>query len=286
MKTSIDVTVSIVTYNTKNEALKCIESIYKYTKNITFEIIVVDNNSSDGTVISVQNKYPNVKVIKNKKNKFYTKANNQALKEAKGDYFLILNSDTYFKNNAIQKMVHFLNTRKEYGACEGLELYENGTLVPNGSKNVTPIIDFYELSILGKRFKNKKKLRAFRYASKKRNETFDIEVGCDAFLMVRTEVMRKIKGYNENLNLYYTENDLCIRIRKEGYKIVHLGNSYLFHKVSYSANKLKWKKLELYYKDLKYYYKVHGYAILGLFLYFLLRLELILLRVFRPRMFT
>lgn len=280
-----DLTISIVSYNTQDDLKKCVRSIYKYTKHIKFEIIVVDNGSTDGTLEMLANFFPLVKVIKNKKNNFYSKANNQALAVAKGRYFLILNADTYFKNNSIFKIVSFMEENSDIGACEGLEIYENGKLIPNGSRNITPLLDFYELSTIGNKMKNKKIINTLRYSAKKRNETFEIEVGCDAFLLVRTSILKKIKGYDENLKLYYTENDLCMRIIKEGYRIVHYGKAFVYHKVSVSANKLKWKKLDLYYDDMLYYYNKNGYAFWGTLLFFLLKSEKVFLKIFRSNMF-
>lgn len=281
----MDVTISIASHNTSILLEKCIKSIQKYTKNVSYEILVVDNNSSDGTGLMIKNNFPKVTLIRNHKNNFYSKANNQALKIARGKYFLILNADTYFKDNSIKKIIDYLDNHKNVGAVEGLEIYENGRLLPNGSRNVTPLIDFYALSLLGKKFADKKTLNTYRYSNKNRRDTFEVEVGCDAFLAVMTNIMKKIGGYDEKLLLYYTENDLCIRIRQQGYTVVHLGSSYVYHKVSVSANKLKWKKLDLYYSDLLTYYKKNGYAVSGTLLYMLLKVEQVVLRVFRPHMF-
>lgn len=281
----MDITISIVSYNTSVLLEKCITSIQKYTKNVSYEIIVVDNNSTDNTRQMLAKNFPKVQLIKNSKNNFYSKANNQALKKARGKYFLILNADTYFTDNSIKKIFDYLETHKNVGAVEGLEIYENGKLLPNGSRDVTPLIDFYALSILGKKFRGRKKLKWYRYLNKDRSKTFEVEVGCDAFLAVRTHILKKIEGYDEKLLLYYTENDLCIRIRKLGYTVIHLGNTHVYHKVSVSANKLKWKKLDLYYNDLHYYYTKNGYKISGTLLYMLLKVEQVALRVFRPNMF-
>lgn len=282
----LDLSISIVAFNTKDDLDKCLASIYKHTKKITYEIFVVDNGSRDGTPQLVKRKYPQVKLTVHKKNKYFTKPNNESLKKANGRNFLILNADTWFVDNSLRKMVLFLDEHHTIGAIEGLEIYENGSFLPNGSRFSTPLIDFYELSILGRRFRLNKQVMRYRYSKKKRDETFDVDVGCDAFLMVKTKIMKQIKGYDEKFLLYYTENDLCMRIKKESYRIVHLGGAKVFHKVSVSANKLKWKKLEIYYKDLLQYYKKHGYFLSGVLLYILLKIELVILRVFRPHMFS
>lgn len=277
----IDVTISIVSYNTKGLLKRCLESIYKNAKGIRFEVIVVDNNSSDDSVKMLENKFPQVKLIKNKVNKYYTGANNQSLKIAKGKYFVILNSDTYFVDNSIKKMVDYMEENPDVGACEGLEIYENGTLVPTGSKFSTPLIDFYELSIIGNKLKNNNLINKYRLTEYDRKDIFEVDVGCDAFLMVRKKILDKIGGYDERFLLYYTENDLCLRIKKLGYRIVHFGNAKVIHTVSASVKKLGFKKMDIYYQDMLLYYRKHGNKVAGTLLYVLLKLEEVILRIIK-----
>lgn len=285
MKKSVDITISIASYNTKEYLNRCVSSIYKYAKGVTFEIIVVDNSSSDGTQKMVERTFPQVQLIKNKRNNYYGGANNQALQVARGEFFLILNADTYFVDNSIKKIVSYMKQNRKVGAAEGLEIYEDNRLVPNGSRFSTPLVDFYELSFIGKHFKNQKRIDRYRYKGKNRRETFPVDVGCDAFLVVQTKLLRDIEGYDETMLLYYTENDLCLRIKKAGYSVVHFGPAFVYHKVSVSANKLKWKKLDLYYHDMRRYYTKNGYMFSGNVLYALLKCEKLLLQIFRPTMF-
>lgn len=280
----IDLTISIVSYNTRDLLKRCLNSIFECTKGIVFEITVIDNASKDGSVDMVRKSFPKVKLIINKENAMFTHANNQALKIAKGKYFLVLNSDTYFKDNSLKKMVDYMNGHPKVGALEGLEIYEDGELIPNGSLFSTPLIDFYELSIIGKRLKNQRVVDKYRLKEKSRKTTFEIDVGCDAFLLVRTDVLKKVGGYDEKFKLYYTENDLCFQIKKQKYKILHFGEGFVMHTVSVSANKLGWKKMDIYYKDLLYYYIKHGYIVSSFALYLLLKIEQLLLKIVRPNM--
>lgn len=271
------VTVSIVSYNTKDLIKRCITSIFKKTKGITIEVIVVDNASSDGTPEEIERSFPQVNVIKNKKNAFFARANNQALKKAKGKYFLVLNADTYFTDNSIYTMVEYLKKNKKVGAVEGLEIDQFGKEVPTGSKFSTPLIDFYELSLIGKRLKKYFLKTDFRYSGVSRKETFPVDVGCDAFLMVRTDLMKKIKGYDNKFDLFYTENDICLRIKKLGYEVTHLGSAKVIHHVSSSISKIGWRKMDIYYRDLYHYYKKHFTPHSALILFSLLKSEQYLL---------
>ncbi len=271
------VTVSIVSYNTKDLIKRCIASIFKKTKGITIEVIVVDNASSDGTVEEIEKSFPQVTVIKNKKNAFFARANNQTLKKAKGNFFLVLNADTYFTDNSIKTMVDYLKKNRKVGAVEGLEVDQFGKDVPTGSKFSTPLIDFYELSLIGKRLKKYFLKEDFRYSGISRKETFSVDVGCDAFLMLRTDLMKKIKGYDNVFDLFYTENDVCLRIKKLGYEVIHLGSAKVVHHVSSSISKIGWRKMDIYYRDLYQYYKKHFSLLSALVLFSLLKGEQYLL---------
>lgn len=278
---NIELTISIVSFNSKDLLKRCLSSINKYLTGLSYEVIVVDNGSKDGTVKMIKESFSRVTVLTNKKNVFFAKANNQALIIAKGKYFLILNQDAYFIDDSIKKMIMFMDKNPDVGACEGLEIYENGKIVPTGSRLSTPLIDFYELSLIGKRIKNKRKIDEYRLIKKNRKDVFDIDVGCDAFLLVRKEILNKLSGYDENFLLYYTENDICLRIKKLGHRVVHYGLSKVMHRVSASVDLLGWKKMDIYYRDMFYYYKKHGFLTEGLVLFGLLKLEQFFLKSFK-----
>src|SRR3990167_4925997 len=145
----IDLTVSIVSYNTQDLLRRCLASIFKHTQSINFEVIVVDNASVDGSVAMVKHEFPQIKLIRNRRNRFYAPANNQALQLARGRYFLILNSDIFLTTNAFKKMINYLDRHLQIGAVEPLQLDVAGKVVPTGSRHNTPLTDFYELSWVG-----------------------------------------------------------------------------------------------------------------------------------------
>ncbi len=279
-----DVSISIVSYNTKKLLARCLRSIYQKTKGIKFEIIVIDNNSSDGSSSMLKKDFPKVKLIENKQNNFYAGANNQALQIAGGKYFLILNADTFFVDNSIKKINDYMEKNRKVGAVEGLEIYTSGQNVDTGSLFSTPEIDFYELSLIGKRLRKQKMVSDYRISNKDRSEDFEVDVGCDAFLCVRTDILKKIGGYDNKLRLFYTENDLCLRIKKSGHKIFHLGKAKVIHEVSASTKKIGWRKLDIYYNDMLRYYVKNGYLLGGILLFILLKLEETVLKIFRPNM--
>ncbi len=251
--------VSIVSYNTKDLLKRCLASIFKYTKDLSFEVIVVDNGSSDGSGEMVEQDFPKVKLIKNKINRWYTGANNQALRRAQGKYFLILNSDIFLKNNAFKILVDYLDKNPKVGAIEPLQFYEDGRIAKTTSRHSRVWWDLAELTLLHRLIKPKS-LQYFRLSGKNRRTTYPAEVICDAVMMIRTAWLKKIGGYDEAMKLYYTENDLCRQIQKRGLETVHLGKASVWHRVSASTDKAGWKIIsKIYAQDARQYYlKYHS----------------------------
>lgn len=253
----MQLTISIVSYNTKDLLKRCLASIYRYTRGLSFEVIVVDNASTDGSAAMVAKSFPRVRLIQNRINRWYTGANNQALKLAKGRYFLILNSDIFLKNNAFKTMVDYLDKNPRVGAVEALQRYESGRIAQTGSRHNRAWRDLTELTLLHKLFKPDS---SFRMAGVDRRKNFAAEVICDAVMMVKTSRLKKIGGYDKKFKLYYTENDLCRRLQKLKLATVHFAEAQVWHRVSASTDKAGWKIIsQVYAADARQYYlKYHS----------------------------
>lgn len=284
----MDLTIGILSFNTKELTLRCLRTIEKYTKNLKYEIIVVDNGSKDGSVSAIKKEFPEIELIVNKKNRFFAAGYNQIIKVANGEYFMMLNSDTRLENNAFKRMLDFMKKNKT-SACEGLEIKPDGKLISTGSHFRNPLSDFYELSLLGRMFRNEKYIRKIRMKNYSRKKTFQVDVGCNAYMCINTDLLKKIGGYDENFRLYYTEDDLSQRITKEGFSIFHYGDSYVIHEDAKSTIQLGWRRIYLFYKDMYYYHSKYSNKYCASVLYYLLIFEFIILRfrsLIKARIFT
>jgi len=199
----MDLSIIIVNYNKALILDRCLSSIYQNTKNLTFEVILIDNGSKDNSVELVKTKYKNIALIENKINSGFAAASNQGLKICKGRYALLLNNDTEIRNAALNKMVEFMDTGGDIGGLGPKLLNQDLTVQREGS-------------VLGKRFWN---------------SNIPIEAGfiTGAALMVRRDVLDKIGLLDENFFFYNEDLDLCRRIKKAGFKLYFLPSAEIIH---------------------------------------------------------
>ena len=207
----MDLSIIIVTLNNKKILEECIESIKRNTTSTSYEIIVVDNNSNDGTRSAIRSKYPDVILVGNKKNLGFSGANNMGLKLAKGRYSVLLNDDTYIKEDAFGKLAAFMDSETGVGICGPKLLNIDGSLQRQGSL-----------------------LSAYKWRSKS-----PIEVGfvLGACMFIRMAGISKIGLLDENLFFYNDDLDLCKRASKAGFKVVYYPDAEIYHYGGYSSKK-------------------------------------------------
>lgn len=254
----VELTIAIVNYKTPDLLEKCLKSIYKYVKGVTFAVFVVDNNSVDGSTRMVEKKFPKVKLIINRKNLYASVGFNQILREVKSDYCLVTEPGVELLGNAVGSMLAFLKKHPDAGAVSCKQIGKSGEVDATCCRFPTPIIEFFNSSILASFWKNKKLLDWYNYASWKRNSTRKVDVTSDAFMLLRTRVLSEINFYDERMGLFFMEVDLCLRLKKLGYSVWHLGNVAVKHLRGQSTLKFKPIEMDKFYEaDMLYFYKKH-----------------------------
>lgn len=221
----MDVSIIIVNYNTKDLTLQCINSVYEKTHGILFEVILVDNASSDGSKELFEND-DRIIYIYSKENLGFGRANNIGLKYAKGRNVLFLNPDTILISNAVKFLSFFLDENSEFGACGG-NLYDAEMKPALSFKRIYPgLIDEINnlfFHIPEKLFFGKSWYHNF---SSKIINAAHIS-GAD--LMIKKMVLDKIGAFSPDFFMYYEETDLCFRIHKAGYKLISLPQVNIQH---------------------------------------------------------
>lgn len=223
------VSIIIVNFNTKELLKQLLTSITQNVKNVTYEIIVVDNNSTDGSKELLKTLFKKVILIANKSNLGFGKANNQGAKVAQGKYLLLLNSDTLVCENAIDKMFQFLEKEKSVAAVGSKLLNRDGSLQSSWGMFPKLKTEFYFRTFLNQLFPTNRISGLFRVSAYDHSAVKEVDWVSGACMMIRKEVFDKIVGFDEQIYMYYEDADLCLRIKKLGWKVYFLPHAQIYH---------------------------------------------------------
>ncbi|MDO8452547.1 MAG: glycosyltransferase family 2 protein [bacterium] len=258
MAEKIDISVIVLNYKTKELSVKCVESIFKFTKGLDFEVILVDNNSLDGSKEHFRDfakKFNDerLKVFANTVNSGFTGGNNFGLKKSRGEYILFLNSDTELMENSIEKCIKFLKTNPGVGAI-GCQLKNlDGTLQRNGGHFPTLLkvkawmLFLDDLPIVKDLFPSYHPPASFFAKSHYQ----DWLTG--AFFLMPRGVLNEVGGWDDDYFMYVEDVDLCWRIKKAGYKVYYFAGTAIKHIGSASSSSDMSILREL--KNLKLFYR-------------------------------
>ncbi len=278
----MDVSVIVVSYNTRELLKECLLSIYRETKDVEFEVYVVDNCSADGSADAVEREFPDVKLIRNDQNVGFAAANNVVLRRGKGRYFLLLNPDTQLINNAIKELVDYMDQSPDVGAA--------GSMILDDDKNVHMVCrkfsrishEIGELAPVINRFSWKFTSRNYlpdEFDYKELGETDYVQGAC---LMVRRKILDEVGLLDERYFMYGEEEDWCYRIKQNGWKVMYVPSAVIIHYWGMSTRQRSTEMLmELYKSKLKFFKKNYGQLRSQL-----LRLTLVALMGFRVPYYT
>jgi GT2 family glycosyltransferase len=207
-------------------------------QNVESEIFVVDNNSVDGSVAMVATKFPSVKLIANKENVGFSKANNQAMRLAKGDYVLLLNPDTLVEADTFEKVVRFMDEHPDAGGL-GINMVDGkGNFLPESKRSLpTPEVAFYKIFGLSWLFPKSKRFGKYHLTFLDKDETHEIEVLSGAFMLMRKEALDKVGLLDEDYFMYGEDIDLSYRIILGGYKNYYYPEARIIHYKGESTKK-------------------------------------------------
>ena len=256
----MDISIIIVNWNTKKLLEDCLKSIYKFTQGIKFEVIVVDNASKDGSVQMVEKKFPKVVLIQNKDNLGFTKANNQGIKAAKGEYIALLNSDTYLIENAFKKLLETAKSKNNKAVLAPLLLNENKTIQQSVGffphlPQVFLWMGFLDDLPFGQFLKP---YHVDHDSFYKREREIDWLTG--AAMFIPREVIKTAGALDEEIFMYGEDVEWCFRIKRAGYRIFLHSNAKIVHIGRGSSGKISKNALIGEYKGVIYFYKKYkGY---------------------------
>jgi GT2 family glycosyltransferase len=262
--------IVIVSWNTRGELHECLTSIYECTPDLEFEIFVVENGSTDGSAAMLERDFPAVKVIRNKANVGFAKGCNQGMQVSRGPLILLLNSDTYVRDDVITRIVRYLLSRSEI-AMAGCQLrFPDGRVQHSAFRALSIWRSLFEDLWLYKLLPKARRDEVLLGGYWQNDREIEVDWLAGAFMMLRREVFEQVGGFSENFFMYGEDSEWCMRIRRAGHRIFYNPLGVVYHIGSVSSD-MKWTQKErlnlCHLGGLRAYSNVNG-PILGIFYHF------------------
>jgi GT2 family glycosyltransferase len=250
--------VVIVNYNVEYFLDQCLSSVSKAMGNIEGEVFVVDNDSIDGSNDMVKNKYPEVKLIANKKNVGFSIANNQAIKKSTGEYVLLLNPDTVVEHDTFEKVISFMDGHPNAGALGVKMLDGSGNFLPESKRGLpTPATAFYKMFGISSLFPHSKRFARYHLGHLDNDKIHKVEILPGAFMLLRKKVLDKTGLLDESFFMYGEDIDLSYRIIKAGYSNYYYPETRIIHYKGESTKKGSVNYVLVFYNAMVIFAKKH-----------------------------
>ncbi len=225
------VSIIIVTYNSEKEIINCINSLLHQLNDINGEIVIIDNNSTDNTIFLIKEiDSKTISIIQNSDNFGYTIANNQGIKNAKGEYLLFLNPDTIVPNGVINNLLNEIQGNKNFGAIAPQLRFPDGRIQKSCRRFPRRRDILYESIGLSKLFKNSKEFNYWKMGDFNHNKTSLVDQPAGAALLIPKKIINEIGLLDEQFPMFFSDVDLCKRIWDVGYNVRYTTNSFITHK--------------------------------------------------------
>ena len=250
--------IIIVNYNVEHFLEQALLSVYKALKNIEAEVFVVDNNSVDRSLAMLAEKFPQVKVMANKENVGFARANNQAIRESTGEYVLLLNPDTVVEEDTFEKCLAFMDATPDAGGLGVKMVNGQGKFLPESKRGIPfPAVAFYKLFGLSKLFPHSRKFGSYHLTYLDNDEIHSVEVLSGAFMLMRRSVLDKVGLLDEDYFMYGEDIDLSYRILKGGYKNYYFPKTRIIHYKGESTKKGSLNYVHVFYKAMQIFASKH-----------------------------
>ena len=267
---AVDVSVVIVTYTVREFLEQALESVERASGGLAVETFVVDNDSADGTAACVRERFPDVRLIANEANVGFATANNQAIREARGRYVLVLNPDTLVQEDTLRELVAFMDARPDAGAVGPRILNPDGTFAPESRRSFpTPAVAFYRISGLGRLFPTSARFGRYNLSHVPADADGEVDALSGSCMMVRRSAVLADRGhgaegmrheqasegkllahasspmphahaaglFDENFFMYGEDLDWCYRIQQAGWRIHYTPRTQIIHYKGESTKK-------------------------------------------------
>lgn len=268
MGETVTLSIIIVNWNTRDLLTACLDSIERSLfsgdgggAGLETEIIVVDNGSTDGSAEMLRRDYPGVRLIENRENIGFARANNQGLAASRGHYLLLLNTDAFLREPALAQLVRFMDEHPEAGIIGPRLYFGDGTLQRSCYAFPTLATEFYGAIGLDRLFPRSRLFGRYRLSYWDMRDVREVDVVMGACLMARREVFEQIGGLDERFFMYSEEVDWCYRARQAGWRIYYVPQAEATHLWGGTSRTLPVQTVvQLYHSRLLFFRKHYGPA--------------------------
>lgn len=257
--------IVIVNYNVRYYLEQCLLSVEKALAGMCAEVFVVDNHSTDDSLPYLRSKFPWVRYIENQENLGFSRANNQALREARGEYVLLLNPDTFIGERTLRECVDFMDKNPQAGMCGVGMLKVDGSFAPESRRGIpTPFVAFCKMTGLGSLFPKSRLFGRYYMQYLNKYSINPIEIVSGAFMFIRKEALDKVGLLDETFFMYGEDIDLSYRVLQAGYKNYYLPTQILHYKGE-STKKNSLRYVNAFHKAMIIFFRKHFSHYSGLY---------------------
>lgn len=235
----MDLSIIIPHQNRKEPLKRCLSSIPPACTSLSYETLVVDNGSMDGSQEMLRGSFPTVALIQNRTNEGFSRATNRGLKVARGDHLLCLNNDTFLFPKSLEILVSFMKAHPDTGVAGGKILNKDGTLQP--SARSFPRLEtalFNRSSILSRLFPQNRFSRRYLLSDWNHDAARPVDWISGSFFMIRRNTMEKVGFFDEQFFLYCEDVDYCRRVKERGYSVYYVPEAKVIHDTRYSEKRM------------------------------------------------
>ncbi|MGV3541100.1 MAG: glycosyltransferase family 2 protein [Rufibacter sp.] len=272
-----DLSVIIVNYNVSYFLEQCLLSVRRATQGLDVEVFVVDNNSVDGSVEMVRRRFPEVVLLANKENLGFSKANNQAMRQAQGKYLLLLNPDTVVEEDTFSKCFRFMEDHPKAGAL-GVKMMDGaGKFLPESKRGLpTPWVAFCKVFGLAALFPASKLFNQYHLGHLPEDQTNQVDILAGAFMFMRTAALQQVGLLDEGFFMYGEDIDLSYRIKEGGYEVYYFPETRIIHYKGESTRRTSVNYVFMFYKAMMIFAEKHFSGRQGRVYSYLIRLAIYL----------
>ncbi len=252
------ISVIIVTYNSSVEITECIGSLTEAVKQYHYEIIVVDNNSSDNTCEVIESSFPGIKLYRNNRNRGFASGANRGAAEASGEYLLFLNPDTRVPENCIDEPMRYLSRNSRTGIIGPRLVDSRGKFLPESKRGVpTPAAALFRFTMLYRLFPHSPVINRYYMGGSDSSKTVLADAVTGAFMFMERAIFEDAGGFDEEYFMYGEDIDLCMRVSAMGYDIVYLPSVTVTHHKGKSGGMRSYRGIREFYRSMHIFTNNH-----------------------------